>query len=322
MKKFVKISLIIAGILFVVGCLLGAISAIAGGHQLVATIREDEALHEKIGAFVDKAADAAYRITDGEWGYLWEDGNTDELVVNKNIAAEQENWYQVSAKEVTGLHLELGAGSFTIEEKETSDDNIDIRIEGIGSCNYSVKSGTLHIEGFKGINVVGNDVNFNNITLRLPKGQVLDKIDVEVGAGLMTMTGLKVKGLDAEIGAGELKLERIETEELLMEIGAGRLEASEMAVTDAEITVSMGECVYEGNITGNLDAECDMGNIDLKIDGKETDHNYQVECAAGNIAIGGLSFSALAAERNVNNNAASDFDIECNMGNISIRFTE
>lgn len=322
MKKFVKIGLITAGILFVVGCLLVVISVIAGGHQLATIIREDEALIEKVGTFVDKAADAAYKITDGEWGYVWEDGNSDELVVNKNIVTGQENWYQVSAKDVTGLYLELGAGSFTIEEKETSDDNIDIAIEGIGSCNYFVKNGILHIEGFKGINVIGNDINLNNITLRLPKGHMLEQIDTEVGAGLMTITGLKVKGLDAEIGAGELKLEKIEAEELLMEIGAGRLEASEMAVTDAEITVSMGECVYKGSIGGNLDAECDMGNIDLKIDGKETDHNYQVECAAGNIAIGGFSFSALAAERNVDNNAASDFDIECNMGNISIRFTE
>ena len=143
MKKFVKIGLITAGILFVVGCLLVVISVIAGGHQLATIIREDEALIEKVGTFVDKAADAAYKITDGEWGYVWEDGNPDELVVNRNIVAGQENWYQVSAKDVTGLYLELGAGSFTIEEKETSDDNIDNAIEGIGSCNYFVKNGIL-----------------------------------------------------------------------------------------------------------------------------------------------------------------------------------
>ena len=42
MKKFAKVSLIVAGILFVIGCVLGSISAIAGGRSLVRTIREKE----------------------------------------------------------------------------------------------------------------------------------------------------------------------------------------------------------------------------------------------------------------------------------------
>ena len=42
MKKFAKVSLIVAGILFAIGCVLGSISAIAGGRSLVRTIKEKE----------------------------------------------------------------------------------------------------------------------------------------------------------------------------------------------------------------------------------------------------------------------------------------
>ena len=65
-----------------------------------------------------------------------------------------------------------------------------------------------------------------------------------------------------------------------------------------------------------------MGNMELTLSGKETDHNYEIECAAGNVDIGSFSVSAMAAEKVINNNAVSNFDIECSMGNITIDFED
>ena len=95
-----------------------------------------------------------------------------------------------------------------------------------------------------------------------------------------------------------------------------------MDILNAEIEVSMGECIYEGLIKGNLEAECDMGNLELKLSGSQSEHNYQIECAAGNIDMKGFSVAGFAAEKNIDNGADSEYDISCNMGNITVEFEE
>lgn len=65
-----------------------------------------------------------------------------------------------------------------------------------------------------------------------------------------------------------------------------------------------------------------MGNMELSLNGKESDYNYEVECSAGNIDINGTYISAFGAERSIQNGASRTFKLECNMGNITVLFKE
>ena len=56
--------------------------------------------------------------------------------------------------------------------------------------------------------------------------------------------------------------------------------------------------------------------------GKEKDHNYEIECSAGNVEINGWEFTALGTEKYVNNGAAATFELTCSMGNITLDFVE
>ena len=95
-----------------------------------------------------------------------------------------------------------------------------------------------------------------------------------------------------------------------------------MTAQEVKLEVGMGECVYHGKILKELDAECDLGNMDITIEGSEEDYNYEIECAAGNIALGGRSIAGLAAERNIDNSAPGTIELSCNMGNITVNFQE
>lgn len=294
MKKFAKVSLIVAGILFAIGCVFGSISAIAGGRSLVRTIKEKEYMGEKMNALADAVGSAVFYITNGNWGFIrGEDGNA--------VSTWREDSGQIEAAGVRNMELQLGAGTFIIEEKEEADGIIDISISGVGNCNYYVDGKTLHVEGFEGkwhtLNINGD----NRIEIRIPKNSCFEEISIDAGAGIVEISDLKVN-------------------ELELKGGAGQMEATGIKVMNAEFSVGMGELLYTGAITGNLDAECGMGNMELHLSGKETDHNYEIECAAGNVDIGSFSVSAMAAEKVINNNAVSNFDIECSMGNITIDF--
>ena len=315
MRKFAKVSLIVAGILFAIGCVLGSISAIAGGRSLVRTIKEKEYIEEKMNALADAVGSAVFYISDGNWGFIrGEDG--------KSVSTWSEDIGQIEAAGVRNMELQLGAGTFIIEEKEEADGIIDISISGVGNCNYYVDGKTLHVEGFEGKWHTLNMCSDNRIEIRIPKNSSFEEIAIDAGAGIVEISDLEVKELKLQGGAGQFVMADMEIGELNAQIGAGQMEATGIKTMNAEFSVGMGELLYGGAITGNLDAECGMGNMELHLSGKETDHNYEIECAAGNVDIGSFSVSAMATEKVINNNAASNFDIECSMGNITIDFED
>lgn len=315
MKKFVKGSLITAGILAALGLILCLISGMAGGRKsLVYFVDNDEYMAERLESLGDELPD----IRIGNWRLVWRDKNE-----NRAVETSRQT---VAADGIRNLELELGAGEFIIREKEVSDGVIDIDVEGIGKCSNYVKNDTLYVEGFKSAYVIGSNISINStmnrITLEIPADMSFDEIDVEIGAGVMEISDLKAREFDAAIGAGELTMENIEANEFSTEIGAGSLNAENVSTQNADVTVNLGECIYNGTISGNLEAECDMGSMEFYLNGREEEHNYEIECAAGNIEVGSLSFTALGAEKMINNGVGSTFDISCSMGDITIRFKE
>ena len=63
-----------------------------------------------------------------------------------------------------------------------------------------------------------------------------------------------------------------------------------------------------------------MGEIVMKLSGKESDHSYSVRCAAGEVRIGDHTSSMLAIERYIDNGTGSEYSVDCSMGSISITF--
>ncbi len=324
MNKFIKISLITAGVLLVVGIIFGIIGAWGAKRVVKKTLVEDVKLDEKIEKIVDTVMESDFDIAGLEFSgkdikiQVGDDAPTELKINGEIIEGKSHDQIQIDAVTVKNLELELGAGTFTVEEKEAEDQTIDILFDGYGDCNYYIEEGTLYVESFKGILLSTNGTG--EVTVRIPKGSAFDEVDAKIGAGVMELENMKVHELEASIGAGELKMKNMEADELSTEIGAGSVTVKDTVIGDAEISVAMGECIFEGTIHGNLKADCDMGNLEFTLTGEEKDHNYEVKCAAGNVSIGSFEYAALAAEREVDNQAASTFDIDCSMGNIAIEF--
>lgn len=335
MKKFVKVSLMAAGILAVAGIVLCFVSVAVGGTSIIHYVNNDEYMEKRVeaaeevlenistsfahaGSHGDRAHGIVNSITGGE--------NTDRLEVNGDAYYDGGYEEHFSLENITKLDLDFGAGTLIIEEKDEVDNTIDIYIQGVGECSHYIKEGdALYVEGFKGINhIIGTDIYKNNcITIALPAGCQFEEVELEIGAGIMEINKMSTYELEAAVGAGELTLCNVETNAWSLEVGAGVVETQLMTVRgEADINVSMGSLSYNGSIMGNLDAECGMGNIEMELTGKESDHNYEIECGAGSIAVGEFSADALAMEKKINNGAASTFEIDCSMGNVNIEFRD
>ncbi|MBQ8596403.1 MAG: DUF4097 family beta strand repeat protein [Lachnospiraceae bacterium] len=323
MKKFFKWSAIIAGILLVVGLVLVFASTVMGGRQAVISVGENlkNVEWDELEDVLESAQGLEFNIGDSGLNITLNGEGTTELKVNGITISAGEQSQSFTAAEIRGLALSLGAGEFIIRTKDTDDGMIDLTVTGVGECKYYVEEGTLVVDGFrKNFGISAGSVS--EVVLEIPAGMRFVEVDAEVGAGIMHIDNLQTRELETSIGAGELNLEKIQADEFTTQIGAGQVIAKEMDIMNAELDVSMGECIFEGQISGNLEAECDMGNLELALDGSQSEHNFQIECAAGNIDMEGFSVAGFAAEKTIDNGAGSEFEITCNMGNISIEFEE
>lgn len=321
MNKFFKWSGIIAGILLAIGLVLIFASTVMGGRRALITLGEGirEVDWDELDEVLETAEGLEFNI--GENGLkisLSGEGGA-KLSVNGVTITAGEQRESFSAADVQSMKLSLGAGEFIIRTKDTDDGKIDIFVTGVGDCNYYIEEGNLVVDGFQKAFGISTG-SISEVILEIPSGMFFEEVEAEVGAGTMQMEDITAGEVEASIGAGELTLKRIKANEFSAKIGAGQVIAKEMDVQNAEIDVSMGECIFNGSIRGNLDAECDMGNLELKLKGKQSEHNYQIECAAGNIDMDGYHMAALAGEKKIDNGADSEYDISCNMGNITVEF--
>ncbi len=316
MKGFVKVSLITAGSLTVAGLILCMMGVLLGGGDFGNMIREDVRLEENLDRVADAVGGITARVgeTKGEGAHH---GSGHDMIVEDTTTS----WgTQESLEGIQKLDLTLGAGYFTIIEKEVDDGMIDIYVEGKGKCDHRVKGDTFYMTGFEGIKMLGTDINDNTITLALPPGAHFKEVDMTVGAGNMEVYSLSAGEIDADVGAGVLFLESVSADELSADIGAGRAEICDTNVGELSVTVGMGECVYDGSVNRKLEAECEMGNIDLSLKGEEKDYNYKLECVAGNIDINGYQVTGFTSEKKIDNKASATVEVECNMGNVLISF--
>ena len=196
-----------------------------------------------------------------------------------------------TATEIVKLDAEVGACQLSILPSE--DQNLHVHTEGIGSYQGYVEDGTLHLNAMS---------SAGEIKLFVPADFYFEEVKLSIGAGAISGSSSWETGtLEVELAAGEVKLSNVEVGSLNAEVGAGAM-------------------AYEGSILKEADVECGMGEINLKLDDSQADYNYDVEVAAGEVTIGSESFGGIAGERNINNNAAKNINVECAMGSIEVAF--
>lgn len=296
MSKLVKGFLIAAVVLILFGLVLCAGGAAAGGA------------YEANKAVRSVIKDKDYQVTvdkeDVQITAEKEDSKTNYDYVGMNEA-------DFLAEDVRSLEIKIGTAEVEIVENNSSD-SFSVYTDG-GEFNISVKRGTLTIKS-------NSKLNENKLYVEIPTGFEFDEVDISAGAASVDIQYISAKKVDMEIGAGAIEIGTILAREAEFEIGAGEITVSDGNVEKCSVDVDLGNFQYDGTITRECDVECGMGNAEIRLDGKEEDYNYEIECSAGNVNIGGTNYSGLAYGKHINNRAAATIEIECSMGNVTIEF--
>lgn len=187
------------------------------------------------------------------------------------------------AESIHNLELDLQYADMKIVETDSK--KITLVLSGdTGDITYRQQGSTLEIsdESEWVISFLKGKGKDTALRLEIPKGMQFHETEIE-------------------IGTGQLEIGYLDTGELSLECGVGDIICSGMIRRDAEIN-------------------CGVGSITMELDQKESDFNYEIECGVGSIQVGNMSFDGLGTEQSIENKAAQTMDLECGVGDISIRF--
>ena len=329
MKKFMKGCGIAALILIVLGIIMGIAAGSIQGTALISDTVEKVTdgnvhLNLDIGDFGltigDKIGEA---IEDTIGDELFDEGSIlYELDENMNF----DNTFDIISgdvakyslgNEVTSLNIEVGGCELKIVD--SGDDNFYVEARNTRKFQSYVRNGKLTIKATKSAKN-WTDLKDCSMTLYVPEKFLFEHVEMELGACVLDLGDLYATELDLEVGAGQITGDYMEASKASVSVGMGEVSIDDMQVNRLDAEVGMGALCLVADIKESANMECSMGELDLTLKGKETDFNYKVEAAMGNVDIGSDSYSGLAHERKIDNGAGKTVTVECAMGDVTVDF--
>lgn len=92
-----------------------------------------------------------------------------------------------------------------------------------------------------------------------------------------------------------------------------------MDAKDITAECGIGDLRITGEIIGNNTIKNDIGDVNISVDGKEEDYNYQVDCEIGTVNINNNRYSGVSSQTKNNTGAENSFNVECGIGKVSLK---
>lgn len=306
MRRFIKVCLITGIICFLVGGGISLVAAVLGGDLWEVAPHKAAAWKKELSEVID---DDFLEDLDEDW--LPEDyGNVYE---QDDFSIENEGQEIFSsaraAQTIKKLDLEVRTGRVVFVE-DLSSDKITIYCNRDESYwHWHIEDDGLEVQLYPGGTGALEDSDVL-LTIHVPKDYHFSSVDIK-------STRAKRKE-DSE--APIIKAQSLLADEMNLETKIGAIIISQGNVGTLQITSDVGAVDYSGSVSGDIDADCKVGGIHLELAGKKEDYNYEIQTVLGAVKIGDESSAAFKNNRQVNNEAGKEMDLECKTGAIQVDF--
>ena len=225
----------------------------------------------------------AFIITNIVAGVVFVLSITGNITMNNNKSFDV---YEKTYMNIANLDLDLSSTSINIirgnEFKvivNAVEDSITIKeIEGI-----------LKIEE-------KNQWLFNNnsegmITISIPENIILNKLEIDAGAGKVLISDISVNKLDLNQGAGIIKISNSDFNFIDIDGGAGEITINNSVLNNLVLDSGVGAVKINSKILGNSEISSGVGEVILNLRGSKEDYFLNLEKGLGSITIDGVDFS-------------------------------
>ena len=196
--------------------------------------------------------------------------------------------------EISDLNIQINAADFYI--KEGNSFYVESNLKHL---TVEDKNGVLTIKETKKF---GSAYTGAVLTLYVPADTVFEKADITTGAGRLTVDYLSAGTMNFELGAGEVKIDTlIATTAVDIEGGAGKITISGGALHNLDLEMGVGQFNLTSALTGECDFDLGVGESNITVIGNKDDYKLDIEKGIGNITVDGASVSNIKGQGNGNN---------------------
>lgn len=232
---------------------------------------------------------------------------------NDAVVTEDIKTYSLSA-EIRDIDIEIGAGSVFVKEGEAFSVESNLK-----NLNVGEKNGRLTIKDTTKIKLSANSSSYKNavLTIYVPSGTVFRNVNLDTGAGKLTIDSLSAETIDFDLGAGDVSINTlIVTRSADIDGGAGRITVSGGALNDLDMDMGVGELDLTSEFSGDCKLDMGVGESNITLIGNREDYKLDLEKGIGSISVDGDNISDVG---NVGN-GKNTVEINGGVGAINVRF--
>lgn len=329
MRKFTKVSLIIAAICLIFGIGFAAFAAAMGVtvSDLPDMSLVDSRFDMRYMPDWKYEWDKAWYEFWNDWDESWNEGvqefseDVSEEALNLQWQFEEsklgmdEYWNDAidiintqSFTDVKDLDINVSAGGIQLisvipaSEKEKNQIQVNVG-DGDGAYQMYMDDGKLHVEVRyrKGAVFRGKKGRTRKIQILIPIEYQFNNVDIAVKGGAINADQLLAGSLDVDMAAGGIDILNGKVEKL-----------------DGNIDV--GSFTYRGTVSRKVEMSSRIGMVELNLTGNKTYYDYEISAAIGSINVDGDQYSGLSGKKISNAEAVGQMDLSSKLGSIQVIF--
>ena len=201
--------------------------------------------------------------------------------------------YSVSS-EIKSLEVKINAADFTIKQGESFSVESNLK-----HLTVEDKNGVLTVKETKKF---AHTYTGAILTLYIPADAVFERANIITGAGRLTVDSLSASIMNFELGAGEVTIDTlVATSSIDIDGGAGRITVSGGALRNLDLDMGVGKLNLTSALTGEGDFDLGVGESNITVIGNKDDYRLDIEKGLGNITVDGTSVSNIKDKGNGNN---------------------
>lgn len=189
--------------------------------------------------------------------------------------------YSVST-DIHTLEIRINAADFTIQKGEQFSVESNLK-----NLTVNEQNGVLTIKEAKKISFSGNDAK---LTLSIPDTPVFEKVTIVTGAGRFNVDRLCADTLNLELGAGDVKFGTlIANKDIDIEGGAGRITVSDGALRNLDLDMGVGQLNLTAALSGDNEFDLGVGESNITVLGDKESFDLEIEKGLGSVTLDGKS---------------------------------
>lgn len=123
------------------------------------------------------------------------------------------------------------------------------------------------------------------LSITIPRDIVLNKLNIDSGAGTVIIDGLSLVSIDLNLGAGSTKIKGITCSRADIDTGAGELIIDNGNINNLDLDMGVGDVNISGILTGNNKIDTGIGALNLNLSNSSNNYTFKVEKGIGKVLI-------------------------------------